>query len=171
MEDVSIPLCRHAWAISGGLRIEAPITYRDLVRRRLREIGHDNRIGYLTGSLIPAQAYYKAQQLRTLLRQQILAALERVEVLALPTAGVAAQKIELDPRVESKANTNRLPWLLIPTFSLASVPALSICCGFTSQNLPIGLQLGSRPFAEETVLRVAYAYEQATPWHTQKPPL
>jgi len=84
------------------------------------------------------------------------------------TAGVAAQKIELDSRVESKANTNRLPWLLTPTFSLASVPALSICCGFTSQNLPIGLQLGSRPFAEETVLRVAYAYEQATPWHTQK---
>ena len=50
------------------------------------------------------------------------------------------------------------------------VRAVSICCGFTSQgNLPIALQIGGRPFAEETLFRAAHAYEQATPWHTQKP--
>ena len=171
VEEVSIPLSRHAWAISGGLRVEAPMNYRELVRHRLQEIGHDNRIGYLVGSLLPAQAYYKAQKLRSLLRQEVLEVLERVDVLALPTAGVAAQKVEPDPIVDNAERTNRLPWLLTPTLSLASAPALSICCGFTSQNLPIGLQIGGKPFDEETVLKVAYAYERNTPWHTRKPPI
>jgi Asp-tRNA(Asn)/Glu-tRNA(Gln) amidotransferase A subunit family amidase len=56
-------------------------------------------------------------------------------------------------------------------FSLASSPALSICCGFTSENLPIGLQIGGKPFAEQTVLDVAYAYQQATDWHERRPPI
>ncbi|HZA23367.1 MAG TPA: amidase family protein, partial [Dehalococcoidia bacterium] len=60
---------------------------------------------------------------------------------------------------------------LTPIFSLASTPALSINCGFNSQGLPIGLQIGGRIFDEETVLKVAYAYEQSTPWHNRKPPL
>ena len=171
VEEVSIPLSRHAWAISGGLRIEAPINYRELVRNRLQEIGHGNRIGYLVGSILPAQAYYKTQKLRSLLCQQVLESLERVDVLATPTAGTAAQKIEPDPIIDSKEKAHRLSTLLTPTFSEASVPALSICCGFTSENLPIGLQIGGRPFDEETVLKVAYAYEQNTPWHTRKPPI
>jgi aspartyl-tRNA(Asn)/glutamyl-tRNA(Gln) amidotransferase subunit A len=53
---------------------------------------------------------------------------------------------------------------------LAALPAISIPGGFTSDHLPIGLQLGARPFAEATLLQVAYAYEQATPWHTRRAP-
>src|SRR5439155_4752023 len=53
VEDVSIPLSTHAGAISGGLRVEAPMRYRMLLQSRLQEIGHDNRIGYLTGALLP----------------------------------------------------------------------------------------------------------------------
>ena len=171
VEEVSIPLTSHAAAISSGLRVEAPTNYRDLVLNRLQEIGHDNRIGYLTGSLIPATVYYKAQKLRSLLRQQVLEALENVDVLVTPTAGVAAQKIEPDPVVDSKEKANRIPWLLTTAFSLASIPALSICCGFTSQDLPVGLQIGGKPFDEATGLRVAHAYEQNTTWHTRKPPI
>jgi Asp-tRNA(Asn)/Glu-tRNA(Gln) amidotransferase A subunit family amidase len=55
-------------------------------------------------------------------------------------------------------------------FNLANAPALSINCGFNSQGLPIGLQIGGRPFAEETVLKVGHAYEQSTPWHSMRPP-
>ena len=57
------------------------------------------------------------------------------------------------------------------TFSLASSPAISINCGFTSENLPIGLQIGGKPFAEQTVLNVAYAFEQNTDWHNRRPPI
>jgi len=175
VEDVSIPLAAHAGAISGGLRVEAPMHYRTLLQSRLQEIGHDNRIGYLTGALLPAQAYYKAQQLRVLLRQQVLQALEQVDVLVQPTAGLVAQPVEPDPIIDSKTKTNRLSWLLTTTYSLANVPALSLPCGFHALQdgtaLPIGLQIAGKPFAEVTVFKVAYAYEQQTPWHHQRPPL
>jgi aspartyl-tRNA(Asn)/glutamyl-tRNA(Gln) amidotransferase subunit A len=175
VEDVSIPLSTHAGAISGGLRVEAPMRYRMLLQSRLQEIGHDNRIGYLTGALLPAQAYYKAQQLRVLLRQQVLQALEQVDVLVQPTAGLVAQPVEPDPIIDSKTKTNRLSWLLTTTYSLANVPALSIPCGFSTPQggtaLPIGLQIAGKPFAEVTVFKVAHAYEQQTPWHHQRPPL
>jgi len=120
VEDVSIPLSTHTGAISGGLRVEAPMRYRMLLQSRLQEIGHDNRIGYLTGALLPAQAYYKAQQLRVLLRQQVLQALEQVDVLVQPTAGLVAQPVEPDPIIDSKTKTNRLSWLLTTTYSLAN---------------------------------------------------
>ena len=171
VEEVSIPLAVHAQTISSGLRVEAPVTYGELLRTRPRDIGHDNRIGYLVGSILPAQAYYKAQKLRVLLRRQVLEALERVDVLVLPTSGVAAPKVEPDPIIDSKEKAFRNSASLTPIFSLASTPALSICCGFTSQDLPIGLQIGGKPFDEQTVLKVAYAYEQSTPWHTRKPPV
>jgi aspartyl-tRNA(Asn)/glutamyl-tRNA(Gln) amidotransferase subunit A len=54
--------------------------------------------------------------------------------------------------------------------ALAGIPAISIPCGF-SGGLPVGLQIIARAFAEEQILRVAYAYEQATEWHTRKPVL
>jgi aspartyl-tRNA(Asn)/glutamyl-tRNA(Gln) amidotransferase subunit A len=171
VEEVSIPLAVHAQTISSGLRVEAPVTYGELLRSRLREIGHDNRIGYLVGSILPAQAYYKAQKLRVMLRQQVLAALERFDVLVLPTSASAAPKVEPDPVIDSKEKAFRNSASLTPIFSLASTPALSINCGFTSQGLPIGLQIGGRLFDEETLLKVAYAYEQSTPWHERKPPI
>ena len=49
--------------------------------------------------------------------------------------------------------------------NLAGIPAVSIPCGFTGENLPIGLQIMGRAFDEETILRIAYAYEQSTNWH------
>jgi aspartyl-tRNA(Asn)/glutamyl-tRNA(Gln) amidotransferase subunit A len=171
VQEVSIPMTAHAGAISTGLRIEAPTNYRELVRNHLSEIRHDNRISYLAWSLIPATAYYKAQKLRSLLRQEVLAALESVDVLALPTSGVAAQKVEPDPVIESKENSNRMPYLFTTAFSLASIPAISVPCGFTSEDLPIGLQLGGRPYDESTVMKIAHAYEQNTEWHTRRPPI
>ena len=171
VEEVSIPLTVHANTISSILRIEAPTNYRELIRNRLQEIGHDNRISYLTWSLTPALAYYKALKLRALLRQQVLTALNSADVPLMPTMGIAAPKIEPDPVIDSKQNSNRNRAGLTTSFSLASSPALSICCGFTSENLPIGLQIGGKPFEEQTILNVAYAYEQATDWHTRKPPI
>ena len=171
VEEISIPLTSHANTISSILRVEAPTNYRDLIRDRLQEINHDNRIAYLTWSLTPALAYFKALKLRALLRQQILQALTGFDVLLMPTMGTAAPKIEPDPVIDSKAKTNRNRAGLTTSFSLASSPAISINCGFTSNGLPIGLQIGGKPFDEQTVLNVAYAYEQATEWHKRRPPI
>jgi aspartyl-tRNA(Asn)/glutamyl-tRNA(Gln) amidotransferase subunit A len=151
--------------------VEAPTNYRALIRDRLQEIKHDNRIAYLTWSLTPALAYYKALKLRALLRQEVLAALEHADVLVMPTMGTAAPKIEPDPIIDSKERSTRNRAGLTTAFSLASAPALSLCCGFTSEHLPIGLQIGGKPFAEQTILNVAYAYQHATDWHGRRPPL
>ena len=171
VEEVSIPLAAHSNAISTVLRVEAPTNYRDLIRDRVQEINHDNRIAYLTWSLIPALAYYKGLKLRALLRRQVLEALSKFDVLLSPTMGVSPPDITPDQAITSKANTQRNRSGLTTTFSLASAPALSLCCGFTSDNLPIGLQLAGKPFDEQTILNTAYAYEQNTDWHTRRPPV
>ncbi len=171
VEEVSIPLTRHANIISAVLlAVEPALKHREWVKTRLQDYGHDNRIGLLTGSLIPAQAYMKAQKLRSLLRQQVLEALQRVDVLVSPTSGRPGVAIQDDPVITSKETASRLPFMRTNTFNLASSPAISIPCGFSSQGLPIGLQIGAPPGGEEAVLKLAYAYEQSTPWHTMRPP-
>ena len=173
VQEMSVPLAMESWTILGALRIEAPILYGQLLRERMRDIGHDNRIAYLLNSLLPAQAYYKAQKLRSLVRGNVIDALEQADVLAMPTTGIASQKVAPETVINSRevAPFVSFSWLVTATFSLCSIPSLSIPCGFTSEGLPIGLQLGGRNFDEETLLKVAYAYERSAPWHTRRPPI
>ena len=172
-EEVSIPLTKYSAPILGVLiGVEPALNQRDRIRERLNDYGHNTRISLLTGALIPAQVYYKAQKLRCMLRQQVHEALEMYDVLVLPTGGVAAQKIEgFDPVITSKEGASRMRYFFTHTFPLASAPAISVPCGFTSEDLPVGLQIGGRPFDEQIVLKVAHAYEQSAPWHTMRPPL
>jgi len=169
VEELSVPLAANAGTISGGIRVEAPVTYRDLLRDRPRDIAHDNRIAYMVGSIMPAPYYYKGLLLRSLIRDQVFDALGSVDLLLSPTTGVAAQLLEPDPVIDGKGKGNRIPWLLTTTFSLANVPALSVPCGFTATGLPIGLQIAGRPFDESTVLRAGHVYEQNTDWHSRRP--
>jgi aspartyl-tRNA(Asn)/glutamyl-tRNA(Gln) amidotransferase subunit A len=169
VEELSIPLAANAGTISGAIRVEAPVTYRDLVFNRPQDLGHDNRIAYLANTIMPASYYYKGLRLRTMIRDQVLAALDGIDLLLSPTTGVAAQLLEPDPVIDSKAATGRIRWLLATTFSLANVPALSVPCGFTATGLPIGLQIAGRPFDESTVLRAGHSYEQETEWHSRRP--
>ena len=169
VEELSIPLAANAGTISGAIRVEAPVTYRELLRDRPRDIAHDNRIAYMVGSIMPAPVYYKGLRLRSLLRDQVLAAFGGVDRLLSPTTGVAAQLLEPDPVIDGKGKGNRIPWLLTTTFSLANVPALSVPCGFTATGLPIGLQIAGRPFDESTVLRAGHVYEQETGWYSRRP--
>ena len=171
VEDVSLPLTIHGGTISAILiNVEAAMTYRDWIKGHLHGFGHANQIGLLTGSIIPAQAYYKAQKIREMVRRQVLEALETYDVLILPTSKSCAPILADDPVITSKEMAARLPPVMTRPFNLAGTPALSVNCGFNSMGLPIGLQIGGRLFDEATVLRVGHAYEQNTPWHTQKPP-
>ncbi len=171
VEEVSIPLTAHGAVLSQvPLVVEPALNMREWVRERLQDYGHNNRIGLLTGSIFPAQAYYKAQKLRTMFRNQVHEALERYDVLVTPTSSVAAQPIVEDPVRTSKEDAAPLNYLQTRTFNMASAPAVSINCGFSNEGLPIGLQIGGRPGADQTVLNVAYAYEQATDWHNRRPP-
>ena len=63
-----------------------------------------------------------------------------------------------------------LSYILTLIEALAGLPAISLPCGHTAKGLPIGLQIAGRPGGDETVLKMAHAYEQNTPWHTKRPP-
>ena len=56
-------------------------------------------------------------------------------------------------------------------FNFTGLPALAVPCGFSASGLPLSLQIAGRAFEEATVLRVGHAYEQATEWHTRRPPV
>ena len=172
VEEVSIPLSTHSRLITSVyLMVEPAANHWGWIRERVQDYGHPLRVSLLTGSIIPAQIYYKAQRLRTMLSRQVHEALQRYDVLVMPTVGRPAQKVAAyDPPITSKELAFRFPFLLTSTFNLASAPAISLPCGLSSEGLPIGLQMGGRPGEEETVLKIAHAYEQSTPWHTMRPP-
>ncbi len=114
-------------------------------------------------------AYYKkGQQVRTLIKQDFENAFKEVDVIVTPTSPTAAFRIG-----EKAANPLQMYLSDIFTISvnLAGIPAISIPCGFTKDNLPIGLQIMGRHFDEESILKIAYAYEQSTDWHLRKPEL
>ncbi|SUZ78020.1 uncharacterized protein METZ01_LOCUS30874 [marine metagenome] len=174
-KDVSIPLAPNAGALTMSiLNVEWANLHRPLFEPNFDELDHNNKIRFLTGSIIPAQAYYKAQKIRAVLRQQILDALEEVDVLVLPTGPVTAPPVESVPGIESKEHSltglaGRISFT--GPFNLAGTPAISVPCGFSAAGMPMGLQIVGKPFDEETVLRVAHAYEQNTDWHNRRAPI
>ena len=174
-EDVSIPLAPNAGALTMSiLNVEWANLHRPLFEPNFDELDHNNKIRFLTGSIIPAQAYYKAQKIRAVLRQQILDALEEVDVLVLPTGPVTAPPVESVPGIESKEHSltglaGRISFT--GPFNLAGTPAISVPCGFSAVGMPMGLQIVGKPFDEETVLKVAHAYEQNTDWHNCRAPI
>lgn len=114
-------------------------------------------------------AYYlKAQKVRTLIKQDFEAAFAQVDVLVSPTAPTTAFKAgekTADPLSMYISDLMTIP------VNLAGLPGMSIPCGFDEQGLPVGLQLIGNVLREDILFRVGYAYEQATPWHKQKPKL
>ncbi|MBI5588362.1 MAG: Asp-tRNA(Asn)/Glu-tRNA(Gln) amidotransferase subunit GatA [Deltaproteobacteria bacterium] len=114
-------------------------------------------------------AYYKkASQVRTLIKNDFDAAFRSCDVIATPTAPTAAFK--LGERVEDPL-TMYLSDIFTISCNLAGIPGMSLPCGFTKDGLPIGLQILGRTLDEGTVLKTAYAYEQATEWHKRRPKL
>jgi len=114
-------------------------------------------------------AYYKkAQQVRTLIKTDFEDAFKEVDVIVTPTSPTAAFRI--GDKVSDPLQMY-LSDIFTISVNLAGVPAISIPCGYTSEGLPVGLQVIGKHFDEEAVLRVSYAYEQSTEWHKRRPVL
>ncbi len=113
-------------------------------------------------------AYYlKALKVRTLIRRDLEELFARYDVLVSPTSPTPPFRLGEklgDPLVMYLSDVYTIP------VNLAGIPALSLPCGFVD-GLPVGLQLMGPPFGEGTLLRVAYAFEQHTPYHKARPPL
>ena len=113
-------------------------------------------------------AYYiKAQKVRTLIRQELQEAFTRFDALVMPTSPSVAFRLgdKMDDPVQMYLND-----ILTMPANIAGIPGISVPCGVVD-GLPVGLQFMAKPMGEETLLRVAYAYEQATQWHALRPNL
>ena len=112
-------------------------------------------------------AYYgKAQAVRTLIKQDFDKAFEKVDAMITPVAPNTAPKIG-----ENISDPLELYLFDVMSVSanLAGVPALAIPVGFNSDGLPVGAQIFAPQYDEPTAIRVGYAYQQATDWHTRRP--
>jgi len=161
-----------------GIRYGARVNGADLMelnsRTRGAGFGAEVKRRVILGTYVLSSGYYdafylRAQKVRTLIRQDFLQAFEKVDAILSPTTPTPAFKVG-----EKSADPLQMYLSDIFTIScnLAGICGLSLPCGFAAEpKLPLGLQLLGRPFGEETLFRIAHAYEQSTPWHREVAPL
>jgi aspartyl-tRNA(Asn)/glutamyl-tRNA(Gln) amidotransferase subunit A len=173
VQEVSIPLVALAGAIFVGVADTEGAGARDeILRGRAAELDPASRTRLQAAALVPAKVYNRAMKARVLLRQQFMQALQQVDILVSATMPYPPPQHTALTAPFKGAEDVRSRFFFRRSYTgcyaLAALPAISIPGGFTGDHLPIGLQLGARPFAEAALLQVAYAYEQATPWHTRR---
>ncbi len=168
--EASANLARYD-GVKYGFRAEADNLLAMYKQTRSQGFGAEVKRRIMIGTYTLSAGYYdayylKAQKVRTLIKQDFEQAFEQVDVLVSPTAPTTAFKAgekTTDPL------TMYLSDLMTVPVNLAGLPSLSLPCGFDPQGLPIGLQMISNVLCEGILLQVAYAYEQATPWHKHSP--
>lgn len=137
---------------------------RDLMARA-HDFGANFLAQTLAGCLFQSVDYVQAQRERRIILQEMDAIYAKYDVLLTASSSPA-------PRLDHYSTLNAWVKPNIQTvFSVTGGPALALCDGYTKSGLPLSMQIAGRPFDEATVLRVADAYEKATPWRTRRPPL
>lgn len=172
--EVSLPMFADSQAISGTiLMAEAAAYHRELLAKDGDKLDPAVRLRLEAGLFVTAADYLKAQQARAKFNREMAALFQEVDLLAGPAEPITAPPImaaEVDINGETVGTTAALTQYTRP-YNISGSPAISLPCGFSAGGMPIGLQLAGKPFAETTVLQAAYAYEQATDWHTRRPPI
>ena len=154
-----------------GARVDGADPIELYARTRGAGFGAEVKRRIILGTYVLSSGYHdayylQAQKVRTLIRNDFLKAFENVDAIVTPTTPTAAFKA-------GEKSGDPLQMYLSDIFTiscnLAGICGVSVPCGFTKNpKLPIGLQLLGRPFGEETLLKIAHAYEQATAWHREK---
>ncbi len=170
--ECSSNLARFDGVRYGYRDMEAEDVFSMYTRTRAEGFGHEVKKRIMLGTYALSSGYYdayykKAQQVRTLIKQDFDKAFEKYDVLLTPTATGPAFKF--GEKTEDPLSMY-LSDICTVTINLAGVPAVSMPCGFVD-GLPIGMQLIGAPFAEGTILKAAHAYERATDFHTKRPVL
>jgi aspartyl-tRNA(Asn)/glutamyl-tRNA(Gln) amidotransferase subunit A len=172
--ELSANLARYD-GIRYGMKPEGEIT--DIIdqyyKTRDQGFGPEVKRRILTGTYVLSAGYFdayyrKALKVRTLIKQDFEKAFQEVDVIMAPVSpGVAFQ---VGSRSSDPLSMYLEDAFTIPA-SMAGIPALSIPCGFSSENMPVGLQVMAPQFSEERLLQIGQAYQLATDWHKKFPAL
>jgi len=168
--EASANLARYDGVKYGFSYQEAGSMWEALEKTRQYGFGDEVKRRIMLGTYALSAGYYdawyvKAQKVRTLIRQEFDQAFDKFDALVTPTSPTVpfkiGEKID-DPLQMYLSDVCTLP------INIAGLPAISIPAGF-ADGLPIGMQFIGKPFAEETLLKIACAYQQATEWHKKRP--
>ncbi len=166
LEDVRIRPAQvyHDVKITGA-ETELYAVHESALRTRLADFGEDFLGRTLGALLIGGADYVQASRWRRVLIAEMAPLYAKYEVLVTASPGPA-------PRLDAWRTISfwQRPSLTTP-FNVTGSPALAQCVGFTEDGLPLSMQIVGRPFDDATVLRVAHAYEAATPWRARRPML
>lgn len=179
LSSVSLPLMRETRFISPGLtKPEAAAYHRRNLLERYMDFDYNTRVSSMVGAILPAGLANLAQRARIVIGQQVLDALQSVDVLV--GAGSAGGAVPIVPRPPIKTKQEALEKIYgvgkaagqyTRVFSLAGTPAMVVPAGFDHEGLPLSLHIAGRLFDEATVLRVGNAFQKATDWHGRRPPV
>jgi aspartyl-tRNA(Asn)/glutamyl-tRNA(Gln) amidotransferase subunit A len=163
--NVSIPVMEFS-RLAGSVIIgsEAASVYLEELRTKKEDMVKEVRTRLMVGAALSALDYITAQKISRRLREAILNTLKSIDILALPTTPLTAPPIRSE-FVEINGKEVRAYNMLArftTVFSLVGVPALSVPCGFTDENLPAGLELVGRPLQEYTLFKAGEEYERKT---------
>ena len=136
---------------------------KDLIER-LEDYGANLRFRALPGGLIRAVDYIQAQRQRRKLAAEMQTLFAGYDAIVTLCTYGPAPKMSTDEPTHFFQRPN-----LTAVFNVTGNPAISICTGFDRMDLPLAMQIIGKPFDEATILRIAHAYEQATPWRRRRP--
>jgi len=153
-------LMAEATAIHEGFLLTRADDYQSDVRERLEQ-----------GFAVRGADYGRARRMGELVRRDLAILFEKVDLLTTPACAIPAPRIGArEVTIEGESVPVMVPLTRYTRiFNLAGLPAISVPCGFSSDGLPLGLQLVGRAWDEVTVLRAAHAYEAATEWTRHRP--
>jgi aspartyl-tRNA(Asn)/glutamyl-tRNA(Gln) amidotransferase subunit A len=155
------------WHACGSLIsiVERAAAYEEWARMRLDDFGERMRARLMLGAFVSGVDYLQAVRRRRELRAELQVAMADLDVVLTAVFPNEAPKIDALP----KWDVFQQPSFMMP-FNVAGYPAISICSGFGAGGLPVAIQLVGKPFREATVLRIADAFEKATPFRDRRPP-
>lgn len=165
--DVELSVLEHARAANFVvLNAEHYAAHEATLAQDWSRYGRSARLYLAQGAFVSVADYLHAKTVARLAREAVDHALRAVDLLALPTSPMVTAEAARSPETHRRG----IGASFTSPFNLTGHPALSVPCGLSAVGLPIGLQLAGRRYDEPTLLRAAFAYEQATPWHTLRPP-
>ena len=173
VEEVSVPEVEWTAVVSAAITTaEAAAVHGDRVLAEGERFDPAVRRRIESGFFVSAAAYVRAQRARVLLTRRMSEALERVDLIAMPTVPMPAPLREAESTVIGGVETPVREALLRITriFNVTRMPAVSLPCGFSDDGLPVAFQIGGRAFDDAAVLRAAHAYQGVTDWHTRRLP-
>jgi aspartyl-tRNA(Asn)/glutamyl-tRNA(Gln) amidotransferase subunit A len=155
------------WHACGSLIsiVERAAAYEEWARTRLPDFGERMRTRLMLGAFVSGVDYLQAVRRRRELRAELQAAMADLDVVLTAVFAAEAPKIDAVPQWD----VFHEPGFMMP-FNVAGYPAMSVCSGFGAGGLPVAIQLVGKPFREATVLRIADAFEKATPFRDRRPP-